>query len=106
MIGHAFSLRRGITPVFYLAVAASDGGPRLSRSSVPGPLLDRRRGQGCPHRPASFRGSRTDLPQFEGKAWLGRVLAYPISALIVPVAWLLVQRRRGRPVDYPFTLRP
>jgi hypothetical protein len=24
----------------------------------------------------------------------------------VPVAWLLVQRRRGRPVDYPFTLRP
>jgi hypothetical protein len=34
------------------------------------------------------------------------VLAYPISALIVPVAWLLVQRRRGRPVDYPFTLRP
>jgi hypothetical protein len=34
------------------------------------------------------------------------VLAYPISALIVPVAWLLVQRRRGRLVDYPFTLRP
>jgi hypothetical protein len=45
-----------------------------------------------------------DLPQFEGKAWLGRALAYPISALIVPVAWLLVQRRRGRPVDYPYTL--
>ena len=45
-----------------------------------------------------------DLPQFEGKAWLGRALVYPISALIVPVGWLIVQRRRGLPVAYPYAL--
>ena len=42
-----------------------------------------------------------DLPQFEGKAWLGRALAYPISALIVPVGWWLVCRRRGRRSTQP-----
>ena len=45
-----------------------------------------------------------DLPQFEGKAWLGRALAYPISALIVPVGWWLVCRRRGRRVPYPYAM--
>jgi hypothetical protein len=44
------------------------------------------------------------LPQFEGKAWLGRALAYPIAALIVPVAWALVRRRGGRSVPYPYGL--
>ena len=45
-----------------------------------------------------------DLPQFEGKAFLGRTLAYPISLLIVPVAWWFVQRHRGAPVAYPYAL--
>jgi hypothetical protein len=45
-----------------------------------------------------------DLPQFEGKAWLGRALAYPISALIVPVGWWIVCRRRGRRVPYPYAM--
>ena len=45
-----------------------------------------------------------DLPQSEGKAWLGRALAYPISALIVPVGWWLVCRRRGRRVPYPYAM--
>jgi hypothetical protein len=45
-----------------------------------------------------------DLPQFEGKAMTGRALAYPISTVIVPVAWWLVRRRRGRPVEYPYAL--
>jgi hypothetical protein len=85
-------------------VPASDGGPRFDpikrpalfwidvavKAALIGLLL--------------FGVLAPDLPQFEGKAWLGRALAYPISALIVPVAWLLVQRRRGRAVDYPYTL--
>jgi hypothetical protein len=45
-----------------------------------------------------------DLPQFEGKAMLGRALTYPIAVFVVPVAWWLVQRRRGRPVAYPYAL--
>ena len=45
-----------------------------------------------------------DLPQFEGKAWLGRALAYPIAALIVPVGWWIVSRRRGRRVPYPYAM--
>jgi hypothetical protein len=43
-----------------------------------------------------------DLPQFEGKAMTGRALSYPLATAIVPVAWWLVRRRRGRPVDYPY----
>ena len=46
---------------------------------------------------------RPDLEQFEGKAMTGRALTYPLSVLIVPAAWWIVQRRRGRPVDYPYT---
>ena len=45
-----------------------------------------------------------DLPQFEGKAMGGRALTYPIAVLVVPVAWWLVRRRRGRPVAYPYAL--
>ena len=45
-----------------------------------------------------------DLPQFEGKAWLGRALAYPIAALIVPVGWWIVCRRRRQRVPYPYAM--
>jgi hypothetical protein len=45
---------------------------------------------------------RPDLPQFEGKAMGGRALAYPLALAVVPVGWLLVRRRRGRPVAYPY----
>ncbi len=45
-----------------------------------------------------------DLPQFEGKAFLGRTLAYPVSLVVVPVAWWLVQRHRGAPVAYPYAM--
>jgi hypothetical protein len=45
-----------------------------------------------------------DLPQFEGKAWLGRALAYPIVALIVPVGWWIVCRGRGQRVPYPYAM--
>lgn len=39
-----------------------------------------------------------DLPQFSGKAFLGRALAYPIALLVLPVGWWL--RGRGR-LTYP-----
>jgi hypothetical protein len=35
-----------------------------------------------------------NLPQFQGKAFTGRAIAYPIALLILPVAWWFVARRR------------
>jgi hypothetical protein len=32
-----------------------------------------------------FFGLVSDLPQFQGKAWLGRALTFPAVALIVPI---------------------
>jgi hypothetical protein len=52
----------------------------------------------------AFSVAFPDSPRFEGKAMTGRALAYPISVLIVPVAWSIVQQRRGRPVAYPYAL--
>ena len=49
-----------------------------------------------------FAVARPDLPQFAGKAMTGRANGYPLAALIVPVAWWLVARRR--PVSYPWAL--
>jgi hypothetical protein len=49
-----------------------------------------------------FAVARPDLPQFAGKAMVGRALTYPIAALIVPVAWWLASRRRKR--EYPYAL--
>jgi len=39
-----------------------------------------------------------DLPQFQGKAFTGRALAYPVALLAVPVAWWLFARRT---IPYP-----
>ena len=41
--------------------------------------------------------SNPDLPQFQGKAFAGRAIAYPIALAIVPVVWLLLRR----PIPYP-----
>jgi hypothetical protein len=49
-----------------------------------------------------FAVARPDLPQFHGKAMVGRALTYPIAALIVPVAWWLLSR--SRPREYPYAL--
>ena len=49
-------------------------------------------------------GLLSDLPQFQGKAWLGRALTFPIVTLIAPVAWAAVSRRRGRPPPYPYLI--
>jgi hypothetical protein len=35
-----------------------------------------------------------DLPQFQGKAFAGRAIAYPIALLLVPLGWWLFGRRR------------
>lgn len=39
-----------------------------------------------------------DLPQFSGKAFTGRALAYPIALLVLPVGWWLFARGR---LPYP-----
>jgi hypothetical protein len=36
-----------------------------------------------------------ELPQFTGKAFTGRAIAYPIALLVLPVAWWLLGRPRG-----------
>ena len=36
----------------------------------------------------------TGLPQFEGKAFGARLVAYPVAMLLPPVTWWLVARRR------------
>ena len=38
-----------------------------------------------------------DLPQFQGKAFLGRAIAYPFALAILPAIWVVLWRRR-----YPF----
>jgi hypothetical protein len=35
-----------------------------------------------------------DLPQFTGKAFTGRAIAYPIALLVLPIGWQLFGRRR------------
>ena len=40
-----------------------------------------------------------DLPQYSGKAMLGRALTFPIAALLVPAIWWLRYRDRPYPID-------
>ena len=40
-----------------------------------------------------------DLPQYSGKAMLGRALTFPIAALLVPAVWCLRFRNRPYPID-------
>jgi hypothetical protein len=49
-----------------------------------------------------FAVLRPDLPQFAGKAMEARALTYPLSALVVPVAWWFTGRRGGAP--YPHAI--
>lgn len=50
-----------------------------------------------------FAVVRDDLPQFQGKAMVGRALTYPISTLLVPLIFWLVWRSGRRPA-YPYGL--
>ncbi len=45
-----------------------------------------------------------DLRELETKELVGRTFVYPLSILVVPIGWWLVERRRGRPVAYPYAL--
>ena len=46
-----------------------------------------------------FAAVRQDLPQFHNKSMTGRAIGYPLAALVVPVAWFVLSRRRR--VRYP-----
>ena len=50
-----------------------------------------------------FAVVRDDLPQFQGKAMVGRALTYPISTLVVPLIFWLAWRSGRRP-EYPYGL--
>lgn len=42
------------------------------------------------------------LPQFEGKGFGARLVAYPVMMLAVPVAWVVVRHRRGGTAPLPW----
>jgi len=50
-----------------------------------------------------FAVAHPELPQFAGKAMVGRALTYPLAALVVPLVWWLL-RRHGRGGSYPYAL--
>ena len=45
-----------------------------------------------------------DLPQFQGKAFGGRALTYPLSALLIPAIYWLMARRRSPKPAYPYAV--
>ncbi|HET9461127.1 MAG TPA: hypothetical protein VFO56_04255 [Gaiellaceae bacterium] len=45
-------------------------------------------------------GAFSGMEQFEGKAFGWRLVFYPLSAVVVPIAWRLA----GRPPPYPYAL--
>jgi hypothetical protein len=45
-----------------------------------------------------------DLPQFEGKGMGWRIVLYPLTAVLVPLVWWLLQRRLGRSIEYPYAV--
>ena len=51
-----------------------------------------------------FAVVRPDLPQFRGKAMEGRAVMYPLAAVLVPIGWWVVRRRRRRAPAYPYAL--
>ena len=44
----------------------------------------------------------SDLPQFEGKGFGARLVAYPVLMLLVPAGWFLRQRLRPTGADVPW----
>lgn len=44
-----------------------------------------------------------DLPQFRGKAFGSRLVAYPLLMALVPASWLLLARRQGSTAPLPWS---
>ena len=51
-----------------------------------------------------FAVANPDMEQFQGKAMNARALFYPISAVVVPIGYWYLTRRRGVPLEYPYVL--
>jgi hypothetical protein len=47
----------------------------------------------------TYAVANPDLPQYSGKAMLGRALTFPIAAFLVPAVWWLRFRDRPYPID-------
>ncbi len=47
----------------------------------------------------AYAVANPDLPQYSGKAMLGRALTFPIAAFLVPAVWWLRFRDRPYPID-------
>ena len=47
----------------------------------------------------AYAVANPDLPQYSGKAMLGRALTFPIAAFLVPAVWWLRYRDRPYPID-------
>ena len=47
----------------------------------------------------AYAVANPDLPQYSGKAMLGRAVTFPIAAFLVPAIWWLRYRDRPYPVD-------
>jgi hypothetical protein len=52
----------------------------------------------------AYAVANPDLPQYSGKAMLGRALTFPIAAFLVPAIWWLRYRDRPYPVDIDLLL--
>lgn len=51
-----------------------------------------------------FAVANPDMEQFQGKAMNARAMFYPISAIVVPLGYWYLTRRRGVSLDYPYLL--
>lgn len=57
-----------------------------------------------------FAATHSDWDRFEGKAFAGRAVAYPIALLVLPAVWAALRRRRAYPgladllVSLPFAV--
>jgi glycopeptide antibiotics resistance protein len=43
----------------------------------------------------------SDLPQYKDKAIALRVIFYPLTALLTYIVWRILQKRKGRNIEYP-----
>lgn len=79
-------------------IAGARRGPETSVMTRPTPLIATDMGLKVALVALLAFGAFSGLQQFEGKAFGGRLVAYPIAVLVLPVAWRMFAHRRPFPV--------